>query len=136
LIKWILIVLGILYILNPYDLLPDVLPIRGWIDDAIVLLLVYRQIRSVLRMRAAAAKPAESAAGPERSADSAREQTPCEVLGVAPDATPRQIKEAYHKLAAQYHPDKVAHLGKEFQDLAEKRFKQIQQAYQNLLKTK
>ncbi len=58
------------------------------------------------------------------------------MLGVAPDATPRQIKEAYHKLAAQYHPDKVAHLGKEFQDLAEKRFKQIQQAYQNLLKTK
>jgi hypothetical protein len=135
-IKWILIVLGILYILWPYDLLPDVLPIRGWIDDAVVVLLVYRQVRAMLRTRTGAATPGDGAANPERPSGVDVEPTPYEILGVAPGATHQQIKEAYRKLAAQYHPDKVVHLGKEFQDLAEKRFKQIQQAYQSLIKTK
>jgi DnaJ like chaperone protein len=31
-----------------------------------------------------------------------------------------------------YHPDKVIHLGEEFRELAENRFKEIQKAYQEL----
>ncbi|MDY6951090.1 MAG: DnaJ domain-containing protein [Thermodesulfobacteriota bacterium] len=44
------------------------------------------------------------------------------------------IKAAYKKLAAQYHPDKVQHLGREFQDLAHKKFVAIQQAFDLLMK--
>jgi DnaJ like chaperone protein len=53
-------------------------------------------------------------------------------LGVARDASQEDIRSAYRRLAGQYHPDKVLHLGKEFRDLAEIRFKEIQAAYDAL----
>ena len=55
-----------------------------------------------------------------------------EVLGVEPGADQEEIKKAYRALVNKYHPDKVAHLGDEFRKLAEIRFKEIQQAYQEL----
>jgi DnaJ like chaperone protein len=51
------------------------------------------------------------------------------ILGISPDASNEQIRSAYRKLAAQYHPDKVANLGKEFTDVAEEKFKLINEAY-------
>jgi DnaJ like chaperone protein len=43
-----------------------------------------------------------------------------------------EIKAAYKKLASQYHPDKVQHLGKEFQQMAHEKFVSIQKAYDKL----
>jgi DnaJ like chaperone protein len=51
------------------------------------------------------------------------------ILGVAPDASNEQIRSAYRKLAAQYHPDTVANLGEEFTEVAEEKFKLINEAY-------
>lgn len=50
-------------------------------------------------------------------------------LGIAPDATADQIKAAYRKKAAQYHPDKNASSD------ASARFMEIQQAYEVLANT-
>ena len=33
-------------------------------------------------------------------------------------------------MAKKYHPDKVAHLGKEHQDGAEEKFQRVQEAYE------
>ena len=39
-------------------------------------------------------------------------------------------------MAAQYHPDKVSHLGKELIGFAEKKFIMINKAYENIKKEK
>ncbi len=51
------------------------------------------------------------------------------VLGLEPGADYTAIKKAYRKLSMQYHPDKVSHLGEEFQRVAEEKMKEINQAY-------
>ena len=53
----------------------------------------------------------------------------CEVLGVEPGAPAAEIKAAYQALVRQYHPDRVADLGAELRDLAERKTKQINAAY-------
>ena len=55
-----------------------------------------------------------------------------EVLDIAPNATLDEILFAYRTLAKQYHPDRVAHLGPEFRDLADRRMKAINHAYDEL----
>ena len=55
-----------------------------------------------------------------------------EVLGVSKSATQSEIKKAYRKMAIKYHPDKVAHLGKEMQNIAEEKFKAVNDAYQKI----
>ena len=54
-----------------------------------------------------------------------------EILGVGPNATKEEIRKAYRKLASKYHPDK--HQGNPLQDLAEEKFKEINEAYHALL---
>ena len=51
------------------------------------------------------------------------------ILGITPQASNEQIRSAYRKLAAQYHPDTVANLGEEFTKIAEEKFKLINEAY-------
>ncbi len=65
----------------------------------------------------------------------AGKKDPYTVLGVNREASQGEIKKAYLVLANRYHPDKVLHLGEEFKEMAEMRFKEIQGAYQEL-KTK
>ncbi len=135
----LLIILAVLYILMPLDLLPDFIPVRGWIDDIVIAgLLLYRFFQN--RKTRPAGRPS-SGSGPgdsdNRSAGpQPADRQPCppphQVLEVAPDATASQIKAAYRRLAAKYHPDKFTHLDDQFRRLAEERFKQIQAAYQEM----
>ncbi|XWS23313.1 hypothetical protein CRYUN_Cryun28dG0001700 [Craigia yunnanensis] len=54
------------------------------------------------------------------------------VLGVNRSATKEEIKEAFRKLAVQYHPDKHSQSPKPVRDSATIRFKQVSEAYQVL----
>ncbi len=51
------------------------------------------------------------------------------VLGLQSGADFVTIKKSYRKLSMQYHPDKVAHLGDEFKQVAEEKMKEINAAY-------
>ena len=51
-------------------------------------------------------------------------------LGISPTAGETEIKAAYRRLLAKYHPDKVAHLGEEFRILASARTQYIIEAYE------
>ena len=52
------------------------------------------------------------------------------VLGLQGKLTKTELKKSYRELIAKYHPDKVQHLGKEFQMIAEAKTKEIIEAYE------
>jgi hypothetical protein len=55
-----------------------------------------------------------------------------ELLEVAPAASADEIKRAFRREIAKYHPDKVQHLGKEFQDIASVKAAELTEAYKVL----
>lgn len=55
------------------------------------------------------------------------------ILDIQPGATISEVKAAYRRQMQQYHPDKVASLGKELRDLAEMKSKEIDEAYRAIL---
>jgi len=141
---WIYLLL-ILYVLSPFDLLPEALvgPI-GYLEDAMTVGLlywyfIYRPAKMRSQFKQAYYGKGEDARGAHQE-NQQRAQTeprfsrsdPYDVLGVPRGASQDEIRRAYRKLVVKYHPDKVDHLGDEFKVLAEKKFKQIQEAYQEL----
>jgi DnaJ like chaperone protein len=56
------------------------------------------------------------------------------ILEVERTATDDEIKKAYRKMAIQFHPDKVHHLGEEYQKDAQEKFKKINDAYEKIKK--
>ncbi len=61
-------------------------------------------------------------------------RTPYEVLGLSENCSDEEVHRAFRNLANKYHPDKVAHLGKEFIELANEKFTEIQKAYEAIKK--
>lgn len=55
-----------------------------------------------------------------------------DLLGVAPNASQEEVKRAFRQQIARYHPDKVQHLGKEFQTMAADRAAELTEAYRVL----
>jgi hypothetical protein len=60
-------------------------------------------------------------------------KTHYELLDIGPDAPADQIKKAFRREIARYHPDKVQHLGSEFQDIASARAAELTEAYRVLM---
>lgn len=58
------------------------------------------------------------------------------VLGIEPNATDDEVKKAYRQMAVRYHPDKVGHMGEEYQKGAKEKFQKIQEAYENIKKSR
>ncbi|MBP3656546.1 MAG: DnaJ domain-containing protein [Clostridia bacterium] len=56
---------------------------------------------------------------------------PYQVLGVAPTASDDEVKKAYRTLCKRYHPD--ANVGKQDAAQAEKKFMEVQQAYEEIM---
>jgi DnaJ like chaperone protein len=56
------------------------------------------------------------------------------ILEVEPQAGEEQIKRAYRQMALKYHPDRVSHLGEEFQKAAKEKFQQVNEAYNTIRK--
>ena len=62
------------------------------------------------------------------------EEASYRVLEISKSASNAELKRAFRKMANKYHPDKVSHLGKEMQKLAEEKFKAVNDAYQQIKK--
>ena len=59
-------------------------------------------------------------------------KTHYDLLGLEPSADADAIKKAFRREIARYHPDKVIHLGVEFQALAATRAAELTVAYKTL----
>ena len=57
------------------------------------------------------------------------------ILGIAENATDKEVKKAYRQLAKLHHPDRLIHLGEEHQKSAKEKFQRILEAYETV-KTK
>jgi len=56
------------------------------------------------------------------------------ILEVETNATDEEIKKAYRRMAMKYHPDKLASMGEEFQNAAQEKFREVNEAYQAIKK--
>jgi DnaJ like chaperone protein len=146
--KIILIVVALLYALSPVDILPDWFIGWGWLDDIVILGLLWRYLYTQKKKREAFQKYYQNSGhtssdnhGQADNKGESRTYTnsgdfsnwdPHKILGIERSASQEEIKSAYRQLAGKYHPDKVEHLGEEFKALADSRFKEIQRAYQEL----
>ena len=62
-------------------------------------------------------------------------KTHYQLLGLDPAAPADEIKRAFRREIARYHPDKVQHLGPEFQEIAASRAAELTEAYRMLMDT-
>lgn len=63
-----------------------------------------------------------------------RASDPWQVLGIERGASPAEAEQAYRRLIAQYHPDRVAGAGPELRDLAESRTRALNAAIEAIRK--
>jgi len=149
-VKILLIILGLIYVLSPYDILPEIfLGWRGLLDDLILLFFGWRFLKNLSQKQSDAQsfyqqrhqyfeqnKESNEKESPGTNSGFKKTNTkkdPYTVLNIPRNTSREEIKKAYKQLANKYHPDKVLHLGDEFKKLAEERFKEIQEAYRELM---
>ena len=58
------------------------------------------------------------------------------VLEITSSATDEEVRKAYKRMALKYHPDKVSTLGEDVQKAAEEKFKNVQEAYEKIKKSR
>jgi DnaJ like chaperone protein len=56
------------------------------------------------------------------------------ILGIDSSATNEEVKKAYREMAKKNHPDLVSNLGEDVRQAAEKKFQEINQAYETIKK--
>jgi DnaJ-domain-containing protein 1 len=142
----------LLYVRSPIDLLPDTIGPLGLVDDLVIALAIVWWMRRQLRVRAAprptARQRARGTAGFAGAGAGARGEAftgatppggdpgapwdPYAVLGVARGASADEIGRAYRTQMKLYHPDRVADLGPELQEVAHRKSLEIRRAYEEI----
>lgn len=137
LIKITFIVIGLAYVLLPTDVLPDLFGLLGRLDDIIIVSVLYWKYRDIARKFVQKEKDYKQNRETKTEKNQAQEapKSPYEILELEPGASVEQIEKNYRKLVAQYHPDKVDHLGEDLKKVAHEKMLQIQDAYEQLKKS-
>jgi uncharacterized membrane protein YkvA (DUF1232 family) len=138
------VALIILYILSPVDLVPG--RFVGVVDDLLCGIVLVWFLTSWLprnRHRIYGYRSASQSAGSNGGARANGEREaaaqcgksefdPFQILNIRSGASLNDIRHAYREMLMKYHPDRVAHLGKEFQQLAHDKVIEIRKAYETL----
>ncbi len=101
------------------------------VQIVLLVLIGYFVIRYLIRKFVRAVHQPEQGSRPRQSGTSTcTEEEYRQILGIADNDGPETIRRKYKELLARYHPDKVQHLGVEFQEIAEKKTRAIVKAYE------
>lgn len=156
------IILWLIYFFAPIDVIPDFIPGLGRLDDLLLLAYLYWAFlrkkpgystpgsgttHGQTDYAGSADRSGQEGAGgwdggggssfkggQPPGGNGTQRGDPYTILSIQPSASLEEIKHAYRLQAARYHPDKVSHLGEEFQTLAKEKFQDIQWAYETLMK--
>lgn len=108
----------------------------GWLEFTVVIvccLVGFVIVSAVIDYRRSGPKGQQGydGASSEQSSTNTPTDQPSwwEVLRVDRSASPDQIKSAFRKEIAKYHPDRVEGLGIELRELAEEKAKEVNLAY-------
>lgn len=74
----------------------------------------------------------DDAWGKAAAFETAGSKNPYAILNLPTDATEEDVVAAYRRMAQMYHPDKVVGLAPEYRDIAERKMKDINAAYEQL----
>jgi uncharacterized membrane protein YkvA (DUF1232 family) len=132
---------ALLYLRSPIDLIPDTGPV-GFIDDLLVLALSLWWARQGgapqwLRRREQAQATRhrdghEADQQPSGASEAGEPWDPYQVLEIGPEASAEEITRAYRTQMKRFHPDRVEGLGEELREVAHRRTREIQRAYDEL----
>jgi len=133
---------GIAYVVSMIDLIPGLGPISMLDDIAVIIALIWfftswlpRNRHRIYWFRHGPRGNARSqgqGAAAQHDRNNGSEFDPFSVLNVRRGATLDEIKRAYRDMLTKYHPDKVTHLGEEFQRMAHDKSIEIRKAYELL----
>lgn len=73
--RWWVVAGSLVYLLNPFDLAPDALPVVGWIDDGLLATIVVTEVSQLMSDRRKAQK--------SKLAVEANQQAPVDVKAVS-----------------------------------------------------
>jgi uncharacterized membrane protein YkvA (DUF1232 family) len=128
--RWLLPValalLSLVYLRSPIDVIPDLSPI-GFVDDVLLILGAMWWARRHL-----GAQGRSGGRGRGTKESRSGHWDPYEILGVKSGASAEEITQAYRRQMKRYHPDRVAELGEELQQVAHEKTLEIQRAYDEL----
>ncbi len=138
-LKSLLIFIALLYLFFPRDLIPDFFGNGlGLIDDlSLMAALVYfyrKRVRDFAAQTADESAQAGSETDRKKPKPTDRAFDPYRILSIPTSSSQETIRSAYRSRMNEYHPDKVAHLGEELQELAHRKVLEIQKAYRQLKK--
>ncbi|MDR0993563.1 MAG: TerB family tellurite resistance protein [Verrucomicrobiota bacterium] len=63
-------------------------------------------------------------------------QSDYQILEISASASDEEVRKAYRRMSMKHHPDKVAHLGPEFQKTATEKFQSVSAAYERIKKNR
>ena len=89
-----------------------------------------RNVRTQTAKTAAKARPAEMPTADDNLATLCTDKACAKALGLSGKVTMREVRRNYRQRIAEYHPDKVAHLGSKLRAVAEMESKRLNIAYQ------
>jgi DnaJ-domain-containing protein 1 len=112
-----------------------------WLLVATLVAAIYALFRSSEPVKQTSASglpppgtPPDNDENARRSVDPVSRRNWWDVLGVAETAPLQDIRRTFREKISEYHPDKVASLGAEIRELAERKCKEINLAYRDALR--